>query len=180
MKTIRLFAALSIPGVLKKQASALPRKGLSSPRWSHPDDLHITLRFIGDVDESRLPEIEETLEHVRVKPFTIVAKGLDIFARKKQKILYIPIESRRAVTNLSAEVTERLNKTDFEFPLDVYTPHITLARLSDPAGLRDYVYRNAGFIRLEWKAESFFLFRSADPDAGGKRYSVVREYPLRS
>jgi 2'-5' RNA ligase len=175
---IRLFAALKVPQALVDQAEKLPRKGLDSARWSHPDDLHITLRFLGDVEEGRLPEIEQALEFVKQKKFTVVVKGIDVFRKKHQSILYGAVESARSVTNLSADVTTRLQRIGFEFTAQDYTPHVTLARLKKYQGLPDYVDHHSKKISAEWRAESFFLFRSANPDESGRRYSVIREYLL--
>jgi RNA 2',3'-cyclic 3'-phosphodiesterase len=175
---IRLFAALDVSSELKNQIEALPRKGLDSARFSHMDDLHITLRFMGEVEDNKLPEIEEVLEGVRVKEFTVVVKGLALFEKKKQSVLYANVESVRSVTNLSAEVTERLQKIGFVFNEQFYKPHVTIARLKNVHGLQEYIKQHEKKIHAEWKAREFILYRSAEPDAGGKRYTKLRTYGL--
>ncbi len=178
MDHIRLFAALKVSNQLMQQIASLPRKGLDSPRWSHSEDLHITLRFVGDVAEEQLPAILETLEGVRVKIFKIVVRGLDIFEKKHQRILYAPVESARMVTHLSAEITERLQKAGLVFTEQHYTPHVTIARLKSRSGLLDYVMHHKKKIYAEWETGSFTLFRSAEPNETGKRYTALKEYKL--
>jgi RNA 2',3'-cyclic 3'-phosphodiesterase len=175
---MRLFAALKISNCLAEQISKLPRKGLESARFSHPDDLHITLRFMGEVDEKQLPEIQEILEGVRVKQFTVVVRGLNIFEKKNQTILYAPVESAKSATHLSAEITERLQKSGFVFSDQLYKPHVTIARLRNITGINDYIRKNERQIFAEWRAEEFILYKSAEPDDGGKRYAKLQKYNL--
>jgi 2'-5' RNA ligase len=176
----RLFTALKVPAELVKQVRQLPFKGLDNAHWSHADDLHITLRFMGEVDDEKIDVVKEILTQVRVKAFTIVAKGLDVFDKKNRGVLYVPIESHKKVTHLSAEVTERLTDIGFIFPESYYTPHITLARTKNAQGLHRYAEAHTKKIRVEWMASEFFLFRSADPDETGKRYTQLSSYPLQS
>jgi RNA 2',3'-cyclic 3'-phosphodiesterase len=175
---IRLFTALKASADLHRQVQELPRKGLDSAHWSHPDDLHITLRFLGDVERDRLAEIEEILEGIRVRKFGVVVKGLDIFQRKKGGVLYAAVESTRKLTHLNSEVTERLQKLGFVFPEKFYTPHVTLARVNNVQGLKEYSQKNSRLIRAEWSVESFYLFQSADPDEKQRRYTALRKYKL--
>jgi RNA 2',3'-cyclic 3'-phosphodiesterase len=175
---IRLFTALDVPGSLKNQIEQLPRKGLNSARFSHIDDLHITLRFMGEVEEEKLLAIQEILEGVRIKEFTVVVKGLALFEKKKQAVLYAPVESARAVTHLSAEVTERLQKIGFIFTEQFYKPHVTIARLKNTHGLQDYIMQHSKKIFAEWKDQRFILYRSSEPDGKGQRYTKLREYAL--
>lgn len=176
---MRLFAGLGVSSKLTQQFQNLPRTGLEDQRWVHPDDLHITLRFIGEAEETKLSEIQDVLEGVRVKHFSIVARGLDAFVKKNQAALYSPIESHRKITHLSAEITERMNRLGFEFPERAFAPHITLARLKTSPGLDKYIVRNKSAIHAEWTADKFYLFKSADPsNEGDARYSVLREYAL--
>ncbi len=175
---IRLFAALAVPNLLKKQIAALPRKGLDSASFSHNDDLHITLRYVGEVEAEKLSLIEKVLEAVRVKQFSVVVRGLAIFEKQKRTVLHAPVESARSITHLSAEITERLQNLDFVFSEQSYKPHVTIARLKNPQGLDQYIRQNEKKIFVEWKAEEFILYRSAEPDAHGQRYTKLRAYPL--
>ena len=176
---MRLFAGLHVSPQFIRQAAALPRKGMDSARFVHPDDLHITLRFIGDAPDEKHDEIKNILSGVRMKQFSIVARGLGAFTQKSQAALYAPIESHKKITHLSAEITDRLNKIGFEFPIREFTPHITLARLKNTQGLEQYIERNKKAVHAEWAADKFYLFKSADPESeGGARYSVLQEYAL--
>lgn len=179
MATTRLFVALTVPDSLKQQVQELPRTGLDSPRWSHQQDLHITLRFLGDVDDDRVASIVDALSSLRIVKFSIVVKGLAVFNRKNQRILYAPVESVRTVTNLSAAITERLATIGFVFSQQPYTPHVTLARLNNNGSIEHYLKKHKALVRAEWTADCFHLFRSADPDSHGSRYSSLASFALR-
>lgn len=180
LTNMRLFAALKVPQSLRKQIEGLPQKGLNSARFSHIDDLHITLRFMGEVEEEKLPAIIEILEGVRVKQFNVVVRGLDIFEMKNQAVLYAAVESVKSVTHLSAEITERLQKIGLMFSEQFYKPHVTIARIKNISGIEDYIRKNEKQVFSEWKAEEFILYKSAEPDDGGKRYTELKKYVMRA
>ena len=176
---VRLFTALDVPPDLVRQVRALPIKGLEHARWSHPSDLHITLRFMGEVEEDQIPSVIDALGSIHIKPFTVVAKGLDLFDKKKRAVLYVPIESHTKITHLTSEITERLTRLGFAFPESFYTPHITLARAKDAQGMARYASIHSKKIRAEWTASRFILYRSAEPDSGGQRYTALSSFDLK-
>jgi 2'-5' RNA ligase len=176
---LRLFVALGVSNTLKTQFSKLPRGGLDAPRWAHIDDLHITLRFIGEADEARLSEIESNLSRVRAAPFNIVVKGLSIFEKKKQSVLFAPIESHRKITHLCAEVTDALTRAGFEFPVRAFMPHVTLARLKTARDLNGFIVKNFNHINADWRVESFGLYESADSlNDDTARYKILKNFDL--
>lgn len=172
-KTIRLFTALSISSELRAQLTALPRKGLDA-KWTHCDDYHITLRFLGDLDESRLPEIQEALSRVRRSSFTIEAGGLAVFDNKKQAILHAKILSTRKMETLCADVGDALTPLGFDFGARPFVPHVTLARVRGMRGVDDYIFRHGRTVAARWEAHSFYLMRSASPDEEGRHYSIIQ------
>lgn len=175
---IRLFTALTVPPDLRAQLAALPRKGLDA-KWSHPDDFHITIRFLGDLEPERLPEIEQALSRVRRAPFGVEVQGLDVFENKHQSILHAKIQSVRKMEALCADVTDELTPLGFDFGPRAFVPHITLARLKNARGVDEYMARHGRVVAARWQATGFHLMLSAAPDAAGRRYTVVRTYPLR-
>jgi 2'-5' RNA ligase len=175
---VRLFTALNVSEILKKQYSALPRFGLDNPHWSHPDDLHITLRFLGEVEEERVPLIEQALENIRVKSFNVTARNLNMFDKKRQAVLYAAIENQKKIFHLTAEITDRLMPLGFVFSERSFTPHITLARLKNPQGLEAYIKYNGNQLHSSWEINNFTLYQSSDPENSGPRYKALKTYPL--
>src|SRR4051794_40453033 len=80
-KTKRLFLALALPAPVRKELAALATS-LSGVTWTHPDQLHLTLRFLGDVAEEKMERVIEHLASVRVEPFILPIEGVGAFPLK--------------------------------------------------------------------------------------------------
>ena len=177
----RLFTALSVPQSFLQDFHNLNRKGIDA-NWLTPNDLHITIRFIGDVDVQQSHEIIKALSSVRKQPFHIEASGLSCFHLKRQTILYCPVTSTRKLTDLTAKVNESLVKIGFEMPNKPYVPHITLARLKSSKGLDTFMKKNMKALRLQCKVTNFRLYQSSSQtdklEGKTTRYDIVKEYPL--
>ncbi len=179
-KSLRLFVALPVPDSLKRVVAALPRKGVAA-RWTHPDDLHITLRFLGEVEEARIEEIDAELGRVRRPPLGVELQGLGFFDVKKNPVLYARVESVRKLTTLCAEITDVLTPLGFDFGTRPYAPHVTLARFDDLSALQHYIRTlpaQGGAFRAGWQAPEFGLMASGGPDQAGRRYRILANYPL--
>lgn len=177
-KKIRLFTALDVSPDLRAQLAALPRKGLDA-KWTHADDYHITLRFLGDIDPSHLPGIQEALARVRRAPFTVEAGGLAAFDNKKQAILHVKIPSTRKLETLCADVSDALAPLGFDFGARPFVPHVTLARVRGMRGVSDYIARHGRTVAARWEATVFHLMRSATPDEASRRYDVLQTIELK-
>lgn len=174
--TVRLFVALPVPRDFIGLYQTLPRKGLDA-RWTHPDDLHITLRFLGDVDPARIEAVTEALGRVRRAPFHLDIKGLGVF-ENKQAVLYARIESVRKITTLCADITDVLAKQGFDFGPRPFVPHITLAHVHGAQAVPSYIARHARAVSAHGKVDGFCLMRSAAPDEKGRHYSILSHFPL--
>jgi len=80
----RLFTGLEIPPDISQSLSML-RGGLPGGRWIDPENYHVTLRFIGDIDGPAANEIASTLERINRKPFEVALQGLSSFGGKKPR-----------------------------------------------------------------------------------------------
>ncbi|MBI1326589.1 MAG: RNA 2',3'-cyclic phosphodiesterase [Alphaproteobacteria bacterium] len=177
---MRLFTGLAVPPSFKndlaKTAPLYPQL-----KWHLPDDLHITLRFLGDVDDALLPDIQERLARVRVNSFGLEAEGFDMFD-KDSGILYCPVHSTRKLNNLVAEIADKVMPLGFDFGTRPYVPHITLARARNKRDIADFMKKNRSALRGSWQADEFFLYESGGvPEKGlaaSKRYEALSSYPL--
>lgn len=178
MQTVRLFVGMRVPAAFKAMVSDLPMKGMEA-RWNHVDDLHITIRFLGDTDQRLLPDIRAALDRVKRPPFHVDVSGFDAFYNDSQTIFYADIQSTKKLTALVAEVNCALEPLGFEMPMRPYVPHITLARLNKAArGLDAYMDRHEGNMRVSWRAEDFALVVSSGPDEKGRMYKDLARYRL--
>jgi 2'-5' RNA ligase len=175
--TRRLFVALPVDGRLRAQAAALPDLPEKTRRVAAAD-LHITLRFLGDVEQGRLADIDAALAAVRKKPFHVVVRGLGVFQAREQTVLYAAVESTRNLTDLCARVTERLTPLGFDFGQRPFVPHVTLARLPGRTNIDKYLKINDKYINLSWETADFYLMESGGGSTDGARYIPRARFPL--
>ncbi len=171
----RLFTALKVPAEFKATISRLPRQELAG-RWQHVDDLHVTIRFLGEVDNDRIDEIISALDQVKYKAFGMEVAGMSCFYNNRQTVLYADVKNSRKLTHLCAEVTQRLEPFGFDFGTRPYQPHITLARLKQEKGLDNFIKKHSQKIKSSWSAAEFSLFQSGQADSKGRRFSEIGHF----
>lgn len=174
----RLFVALPVPPSAVRDLTGLPRKGLSAARWTHPEDMHITLRFLGDLAEPDLDALAAALGRVRRPVFHIEVRGLGIFGNARQAVVHAKVESARRVTTLCADITDALMPLGFDFGMRPFVPHVTLARADSQREAGEWCKKHEKSVACSWRADRFCLMRSAPPDGEGRHYTVLNEFFL--
>ena len=174
----RLFTALEVPKSVAGQL-ALMRGGVVGARWLEPDDYHITLRFIGDVDGGVARDIVETLGDTRRPKIPVRFEGVNWFGGDKPRAIVAKVKADAALMDLQAEQERRLRRIGLEPETRKYTPHVTLARLrgAGPANVASYLAERGALIADPFTAERFVLY-SAREGSGGGPYVVEAAYPL--
>ncbi len=177
--TRRLFVALELPEAVLARLEAL-KSELPGIRWAGRDTMHLTLRFIGDMPADRVPAVTEALRAVRVTPFALRVKGLGLFERGRQTILWAGLDQAPALPRLKQRADAALAAGAGLGPDDGrFSPHITLSRIktSIPSALRnivrDYSEKDFG----EFPVAAFTLFSSV-LTPGGAIHSREAVYPL--
>src|SRR5262245_29255703 len=127
---IRLFAALEIPENIRMQLSLL-QGGIPGARWSPVENMHLTLRFIGEVDEAVARDIDDMLADIREPTFTVSLKGVGEFGRKEGRALWAGVAEAQPLQHLAAKVESALQRMGLPAETRKYSPHVTLARLKD-------------------------------------------------
>lgn len=176
----RLFAALEIPEDLAQELAAL-RGGLWGARWIEEEDLHLTLRFIGDIDESLAEEIHAELADIRKPAFGVTLQGLDYFGGDKPRAIIVKAAPSPELVALHAKIETTLRRLGAPPEPRKFTPHVTIARLrsASQASVADYLSARGFFTPRTFEANRFALFSSRD-SVGGGPYVVEAAYPLRA
>jgi 2'-5' RNA ligase len=175
----RLFTGLEIPSGIREELSAL-RGGLSGARWIEPENYHVTLRFIGDVDDAVAREVASVLAQVRRSAFELRLEGLRSFGSRKPRAVVALAPTLPALMDLQAEHERLMQRVGLEPEGRKYTPHVTLARLRDSSSrqVADYLATRSPFRTAVFEMPRFVLF-SARASVGGGPYVVEAAYPLR-
>ena len=158
----RLFVAVDLPEGVKKEVQAICRD-LPGARWVPGDQLHLTLRFIGDADEKLFQGIRERLGRVRGKPFSMGLGGVGHFPPgKRARVLWVGVEETDALFALQSEVEQALVAAEVPPEERGFSPHITLARFREPfPGIASlFEERHAGFVTDRFAVTEFHLYSS--------------------
>ena len=174
----RLFTGLEIPPDIGRTLSDL-RGGLPGARWIDPENYHLTLRFIGDIDGASANEIASVLLRINRKPFDVTLRGLSSFGGKKPRAVVASVEPSAPLVELQAELERLMRRCGLDPEGRKFTPHVTLARLRDASNhdVANYLSVRGFFPSKVFTAERFVLF-SSRASVGGGPYVV--ETPTRS
>src|SRR3979409_1130487 len=174
----RLFTGLEIPAEIGQTLSDL-RGGLPGARWIDPENYHVTLRFIGDIDGVAANEIASLLFRINRKPFEVALQGLSSFGGRKPRAVVASIAPSRPLIELQAELERLMQRFGLDPEGRKFTPHVTLARLRDASNqdVADYLSVRGYFPTRVFTASRFVLF-SSRASTGGGPYVVEDSYAL--
>ncbi len=174
----RLFTGLEIPPDIGQALSSL-RGGLPGARWITPENYHLTLRFIGDVDDATAHEVASLLGRVKRGAFDLHMEGLTSFGGRKPRAVVANVSPAQALLDVQAEQERLMQRIGLEPEGRKYTPHVTLARLRESSSqdVADYLASRGYFRTSPFKVSRFVLFSSRN-SVGGGPYVVEASYPL--
>lgn len=133
---MRLFIALDLPWDIKQTLAGFIFN-LPGARWVPAENMHVTLRFIGETGRLEAEEIDHALAAIRAPGFQLVLSGAGWFEKGgRVSSLWIGIERNAALLHLQTKVETALRRTGLAPERRRYTPHVTLARMDLPVGPR--------------------------------------------
>jgi len=173
---LRLFVGIDLPPPLKLRLSFLAA-GVPGAKWVDPGNYHVTLRFIGEVDEGQAADIDAALVQIRAPRFDLTLATVGHFGLR---MLWVGIERNPALQHLHEKIESALNRMGFEPEERRYTPHVTLARLrgTHERKLQAYLSEHALFREAPFSVERFSLVASY-PTNSGAIYEDQADYELR-
>jgi 2'-5' RNA ligase len=177
----RLFVAIDFPDPVREHL-ALVCFGLPDARWVPREQLHLTLRFIGDVEGSRFLDVRDELLNVRSAPFDLRLRGLGHFPpRGRPHVLWAGIEKSPALEALHGRVESVLVRAGLPPEARNFAPHVTLARLKGTPARRvaDYLTEHALFAAGPFPVTEFRLYSSLLSPKGAA-HTLEASYPLRA
>ena len=147
-------------------------------RWVSDDNLHLTLRFIGEVERPLADDIAQALERVRFDPFELRLAGVGQFEQRNGGALWAAVEPREPVAGLAARVERACQSAGLEPERRAFHPHITIARWSrrSAGAVRDFLDRNRGLKSPPFAVDHLILYESR-LSRHGAHYEDVASYP---
>lgn len=177
---IRLFAAVAVPEAAAELLAPLAG-GVPGARWSPPENLHITLRFAGEVTESVAEDFDSALSAVSVPAFEVCLAGVGSFSdRLAPHALWAGVEASEVLTRLRGRCEAAARQAGMKPDTRAWKPHVTLAYLNGAEPSRVAAWTSAhNLLRVPpFRAEAFGLYSSWRTRSGSV-YRLERRYPLR-
>ncbi|MBI4185403.1 MAG: RNA 2',3'-cyclic phosphodiesterase [Proteobacteria bacterium] len=179
---IRLFVGIPLPQPIRDRLAGLCA-GVPGARWVAPDNLHLTLRFIGEVDPPTADELDGALAGIAAPGFEISLVGVDCFQSNRQppRVLWAGVEREPRLQHLYDKIESALVRAGLPPEGRKFRPHVTLARLRDAPGPRigAWMHEHGLFRAGPVPVEAFVLY-SSHPGADGSVYVEEAVYPLRA
>lgn len=178
---MRLFVAIDLPENIKKSIGLLCT-GLPNAKWVDVRQLHLTLRFIGEVEEKVFTSIKGSLIDISEPAFSLNLRGVGCFPSKRDpRVLWVGIDSNGVLPRLAEKVERTLVERN-GIPPDQrkFSPHITIARFRDrhPSGIAEYLEKNGTFHTDAFPVTEFHLY-SSTLTRNGAIHVKEASYPLR-
>jgi RNA 2',3'-cyclic 3'-phosphodiesterase len=173
---LRLFVGIGLTPELRLKLSTLC-SGVPGARWVDAGNLHVTLRFIGEVDEGTAADIDEALQQIRAPRFPLTVAGVGHFG---MRMLWAGVERNPPLFHLQEKVESAIVRAGFPPEGRRYAPHITLARLrgTTDARLHSFLAEHALFRAESFAVDQFCLVASYLTKAGAI-YEDQADYKLR-
>lgn len=185
---MRCFIAIDISDEIRKSVSSIiekPGQGQKGIRWVAPENIHITLKFLGETEEKLLPDIKSRLSSIcsNSVPFTINIRGAGVFPTPKHpNVLWVGIDASEELKNLNMLIEESMSELGFEKETREFSPHLTIGRVKDRKGIEPVI---KGLYELQ---ETFFgtvhahevLLMKSVLRPSGAEYSKIAIFKLSS
>ena len=175
----RLFLAVDFPETIKKNLKSM-FFGIPGARWIALDQLHLTVRFIGDVDGALFLDIKTALAETNISPFNIQMKGVGHFPpRGAPRVIWAGLEKSEPLLLLRKKIDAALLKIGVTPEKRKFSPHITLARLKNtpPQKVANFLSGNGLFSQEPFHVDDFKLYSSTLTPKGAI-HKVERVYSL--
>jgi 2'-5' RNA ligase len=182
---MRLFLAINLPDewktLLQQPQEAIGWLG-HGVRWVDPQGIHLTLKFLGDVDDEQLPVINDLLSKITANYSTIklVISGTGVFPMvKRPRVFWAKVKAPDVLAELQSELESALTPLGFPVEDREFQPHLTLARIRDPIGKKRIT---GAFLKFKLSSDPFLVDRvsliRSHLSREGAQYEEISAYPL--
>jgi 2'-5' RNA ligase len=128
----RLFVAIDLPADIKEKLLAIGG-GIQGARWLTAEQIHLTLKFVGEVDGGVFEDILDALKEVSSEPFELTLKGVGHFPpRRNPEVLWVGVAKNERLVQLRNRIESTLARIGLAREQRKFAPHVAIARLRDP------------------------------------------------
>lgn len=185
---MRIFIALDIPSEIRTRISEYMdrlQQYAEGARWARREGLHVTLKFIGEVKDEKVPEIARVLATVATEPFTVNFSGAGFFpTAKSPRVFWVGVDGGEALPRLAAGIETAARSLGFAREEKPFNPHLTLARAGSGAGAGHVLRPLQRLLEAEaapqfgtMTAREFWLYQS-QLARGGSKYTKLQKFEI--
>lgn len=183
---MRLFTGIDLPEEVRERLERLLMhlRPIAHLKWSPVYNLHVTLKFIGEYPEEKLPELEAALRSVSPRtPIRGEVKGLGWFPNPHHpRVFWVAVHAGEELVTLAHDIDAAAQPLGVAKEERSFAPHLTLARIKDPVPLQTLRNAIAQLESVEFGSlliDRFYLYRS-QPGSAGSIYTKLSEYPFQA
>jgi 2'-5' RNA ligase len=175
---MRLFVALALPDAVAQPLIFL-QSGMPGARWQTREQMHLTLRFIGEVDGRDAASIDDALSAISAPALMLQLKGVGEFGGSKPRALWTGVAPNEPLLHLQRKIETAMQRIGLEAEPRKFTSHVTLARLraASAGSVMDYLVDHALYASAPFEVNEFVLY-SSHLSSNGSLYVPERIYPL--
>jgi len=150
-------------------------------RWQEDEQLHLTLRFVGEVDRPLAQDLADALACIQSERFDLRISGVGRFEQRSSGALWAGVEPKAPVAAVAAKIERACQLVGLDPERRAFHPHITLARWKGRRSreVADFIERKSGLSSAPFGVDEFTLFESR-LSRHGAQYEEVATYPLRT
>ena len=183
---LRCFIAIEIPETIKKSIADIIdtlKKSGSDIKWVPNENIHITLQFLGETEESLIPDIKEALYKILApySPFYIKIAGVGCFpSEKRPRVIWVGLEESQALRNLYKDIATEMVKFGYQKEERGFTPHVTIGRVKSNRNMGELLRRLEEFKVADFpgfEVQNIRLMKSELKPSGAKHYCLA-EIPI--
>ncbi|HKY63329.1 MAG TPA: RNA 2',3'-cyclic phosphodiesterase [bacterium] len=177
---MRLFTAIDIPDSLRQRLTPLLEESLPGVKWTPLENLHLTLRFIGETDCQGFAALREALGELRPEAFRLQPQGLGVFPTPmRPRILWLGFRNETRLLDLQKAIEKTLLGLGLPPEPKAFSPHLTLGRCKFPAPreVGAFLAKHRAFQAETFEVREFHLY-SSTPSPKSSIYRIEQSYPL--
>jgi len=191
MTSFRTFIAIDFPDTVIDKIKILQKSingsYLSIIRWTKPDNIHLTLKFLGEVELEKIQLIEKSLDAIanKTEPFNLNLAEIGAFPNwGHPRIIWIGLENSEPLLSVAKEIEENLDKLGFQREIKPFSPHLTIGRVRDKTSYKDIQMlenkcRTITRIKDRILIDNFYMYKS-DLQPFGPVYTLLHSSSFKS